>query len=149
MKSFFNVADNKELVNRINKLTPENKAQWGKMNVSQMLAHAQVPLKAAIGESKLKRGLMGFLFGKIAKKQLMKAEDFKRNLPTDPNFLVKDERNFEEEKARLIALIKRVEKAGASSLAVNPHPFFGKMTETEWDTLQYKHLDHHLRQFGA
>jgi hypothetical protein len=149
MKSFFNPADNDELITRINKLNPDTKPEWGKMKASQMLAHCQVPLKVAIGESKLKRGLMGLLFGKIAKKQLMKAEDFKRNLPTAPSFVVKDERVFEDEKNNLISLVKKVKDKGVASLTVNPHPFFGKLTENEWDTLQWKHLDHHLRQFGV
>lgn len=149
MQSFFNETDNNQLVDRINKLTPESKAGWGKMGVSQMLAHCQPPLKVAIGEAKLKPGIMGFLFGKMAKKQLMKPGDFKKNLPTAPSFIVKEERVFEEEKNKLISLIKKVKDTGASALTVNPHPFFGKMTETEWDTLQWKHLDHHLRQFGV
>jgi hypothetical protein len=149
MKSYFNVSDNNELIDRINKLRKETKGEWGKITVSQMLAHCQVPLSVAIGETKLKRGLFGILFGKIAKKQLVKQEDFKKKLPTAPSFVIKDERIFEEEKDKLINLVKKVKDKGASALTVNPHPFFGKLTEIEWYILQWKHLDHHLRQFGV
>lgn len=88
MKSFFNVSDHNELIDRINKLRKETKGEWGKMTVSQMLAHCQVPLSVAIGETKLKRGLFGILFGRIAKKQLVKQEDFKKkNYPLHPALL--------------------------------------------------------------
>ncbi len=34
-------------------------------------------------------------------------------------------------------------------LSKDPHPFFGNLNSEEWDTLNWKHLDHHLRQFGV
>ncbi|MBK0378253.1 hypothetical protein [Mucilaginibacter segetis] len=70
MESIFNEADNKKLIDRINRLTPASRALWGKMNVSQMLAHSQMPVKIAFEEIQLKGGLMGLLFGKMAKKKL-------------------------------------------------------------------------------
>ncbi|MEO8148379.1 MAG: DUF1569 domain-containing protein [Bacteroidia bacterium] len=149
MKSLFNQSDTKEIIDRINRLTPETKAQWGKMNVSQMLAHAQAPLHIATDKLKLKRGLIGILFGRIAKKQLMKPEPFKKNLPTAPEFVRKDERVFKAEKENLIDSINSFTKAGSSGITKEAHPFFGKMTAEEWDILQWKHLDHHLRQFGV
>jgi len=29
------------------------------------------------------------------------------------------------------------------------HPFFGKMTSQQWSKAMYKHIDHHLQQFGV
>jgi len=149
MKSVFNPSVTKEIIDRIESLTPDAQAEWGKMNVAQMLAHAQEPLKVACGELKLKRGFIGILFGSLAKKSLLKKEPFKKHLPTDPNFIVKDNRNFEEEKDKLISLVNRFAKDGPEGITKDPHPFFGKLTVEEWDTLQWKHLDHHLRQFGV
>ncbi len=149
MKSLFNTTYNQELIARINKLNPDTKPLWGKMRVEQMLAHSQTPLLIALGEQKLKGGLMAFLFGKIAKKQLVKDEPFKKNLPTAPSFIVKNERNFYEEKNKLTGLVQRFGKSNADEIAERPHPFFGKLTADEWNTLQWKHLDHHLRQFGV
>ena len=148
MKSLFDTAVTQEIVDRINKLTPDTKALWGKMRVEQMLAHAQTPLHIALGDKKFKGGLMAFLFGKIAKKNMVKDEPFKKNLPTAPSFVVKDERKFEEEKAGLIELVQRFSKEQKEKLDSRPHSFFGNLTADEWNTLQYKHLDHHLRQFG-
>ena len=150
MKSLFNTSDNAEVINRINRLTSNSKAEWGKMNVGQMLTHAQRPLRVALDELKLKRTLVGLLFGGMAKKKLARGEEpFSKNLPTDKNFVVTDQRNADEEKKNLIALVQRFAKAGPAGLSRDAHPFFGYMTTQEWDTLMWKHLDHHLRQFGA
>lgn len=149
MQSLFDSNTNEGIINRINSLTVYSKNEWGKMNVSQMLKHSQQPLLVAFGDKKLKRGLMGILFGNMAKKTLLKPEQFKRNLPTDPSFLVKDQKEFEEEKQKLIELVKRFAASGPAGICKDPHPFFGKLTVDEWDILQIKHLDHHLRQFGV
>lgn len=149
VKSLFDPKENDEIVNRINKVTANKKPLWGKMNAGQMLQHCQIPLKVAFGEMKLKRGLIGFLFGGIAKKQLLKEEPFKPNLPTAPEFIVKNDPAFDEAKTKLIELVKKFSSGGPSKLTQDPHPFFGKLNTEEWDKLQWKHLDHHLRQFGV
>ena len=149
MKSLFNIADNQEMITRINRLTANAKAGWGKMSVDQMLVHTQRPLKVAFGELKLKRTLIGVLFGGMAKKKLTSDEPWKKNLPTDKNFIVTDHRNFNDEKKNLIALVQRFGQAGPSGISKEPHPFFGHMTTQEWDALMWNHLDHHLTQFGV
>ncbi len=149
MKSLFDQNNSKEIICRINNLKPDSEALWGRMNVAQMLTHVQTPLMVLFGEMKLKRGLIGMLFGSIAKKQLTGEKPFKQNLPTAPKFVVSDSRNFEEEKKKIINMIERFTSLGEKSIANKNHPFFGNMTTEEWDNLQWKHLDHHLRQFGA
>lgn len=148
MKSIFSQSDISEFIERINRLTPQSNPQWGKMDAAQMLAHCQAPLLVALGELKLKRGLMGILFGSMAKKKLTGPSDFSKNLPTAPSFLIKEKRNFETEKKALISLISKFPKVGPEAITKEAHPFFGSMTPYEWDILQTKHLDHHLKQFG-
>lgn len=149
MKSLFDPAVTREMIDRINKLTRDSKPLWGKMTVAQMLAHMQPPLRVALGEQHLKKGLMGFLFGSIAKRQMVNETPFKKNLPTAPSFLVKEEKNFEEEKNKLTYLVKRFSNEPRHSLDTRVHPFFGKLSADEWNILHWKHLDHHLRQFGV
>ena len=150
MKSIFNSSDNMEIVNRIGRLTSSSKPEWGKMSVDQMLGHAQRPLLVALGELRLKRSLVGFLFGGMAKKKLAQGEEpFSRNLPTNKNFIVTDHPNIDEGKKTLVALVRKFAQVGPGGITKEPHPFFGKMTTQEWDTLMCKHLDHHLRQFGV
>jgi hypothetical protein len=147
MKSLFNTSDSSKIIERIENLKPDSQAQWGKMRVDQMLAHCQAPFKVAFAELPLKRGLIGVLFGGMAKKQLAGPKPFKPNLPTHPKFVVADQRVFNDEKGKLILYIKRFN--APSAIVLDKHPFFGKMNPQEWDNLMWKHLDHHLRQFGA
>ena len=149
MKSLFNERDSNEIINRISTLTSEIKPQWGKMSAAQMMAHVQMPLKVAVGEVKLKRGLIGILFGRIAKNKLAGEVPFSRNLPTDKNFIIRNQPGFEEERQLLVSIVRRFQQLGPDGLSKEPHPFFGKLTVQEWDNLMWKHLDHHLRQFSV
>ena len=149
MKSIFIKEYNDEIIGRINKLTSDAKPQWGKMNAGQMLAHCTVGVRIAFGEQKLKRVFIGILFGRLAKKILVNDKPFRHSSPTAKEFIIAGDRNFEEEKARLISYVMRFAKDGEKVLRKEPHPFFGKLTTTEWDGLMWKHLDHHLRQFGV
>jgi len=148
MKSLFDPSVNKEMINRIQKLDAQKSPVWGKMTVAQMVTHAQKPFKVAFEELRLKRGLPGILFGGIARRQITKPKPFQKNLPTDKNFVIKNHPDFEAEKDNLIHYVEKFSKVGPKGITQKPHPFFGKMTTSEWDALMYKHLDHHLRQFG-
>lgn len=147
-ESLFDPAGNQAVLARIQKLRGDAKPQWGKMDAARMVAHGAVGLKLAMGDMKLKRVLIGLLFGRMAKKQLLRPEPFKRGLPTAREFRIQSTRGFETERAELVALVKRF-AAGPSVLTKEAHPFFGELTTQEWDALQWKHLDHHLRQFGV
>lgn len=149
MKSLFDPTENQNIIKRIQKLSPSSTAQWGKMNVAQMLTHCQQPILVAYGELKLKRNFMGVLFGSMVKRMLLKEEIYKPGMPTAKQFIVTDQREFEKEKKLLIDLIQRFSKQGSDGIRKDPHPFFGKLTAEEWDLMQWKHLDHHLRQFAA
>lgn len=149
MNSLFDPAHNQEIIDRIHTLTPASRAQWGKMNVSQMLAHCQQPLRVAYGELQLKRNFLSILLGGLVKRMLLKDENpFRKNSPTAKSFIMMDAYDFETEKKKLIEQVQRFSK-GPDVIRKDPHPFFGKLTNQEWDILQWKHLDHHLRQFAA
>ena len=146
MQSLTDTQYNAEIINRINSLMPDTKPVWGKMSSAQMMAHCVEAMRSAYGETKLKRVLMGRLFGKMAKKSIVSDKPFKHGLPTDKSFVIKENKNFEEEKSKLIGYVK---KYNTELLTKNSHPFFGDMSTNEWDRLTAKHLDHHLRQFGV
>jgi transposase InsO family protein len=73
----------------------------------------------------------------------------RRNSPTTKDLLIHDDRSLESETARLRQLIDRFAKGGPAGCTTHPHSFFGPLTPVEWSALMYKHLDHHLRQFGV
>ncbi len=149
-RNLFDEKTSAHFIDRIQKLTPETNALWGKMNVSQMLLHCQKPFLIAKGDLVPKPNpIIKFLFGKSAKKQLVSGVPFKKSLPTFPEAIITDKREFEKEKAGLIKTISDFQKSGDNGLTKNQHPFFGDMSVSDWNMLMTQHLDHHLRQFGA
>jgi hypothetical protein len=149
MNTLFNTELSSKIIERINHLNASSQRQWGKMNVSQMFAHCSATLESALGNKQEKREFMGYLFGKIAKKQVLKNKPFKKNIPTAKLFKMTEDKNFEAEKKKLISLIHKFSEAGAGGIGKYPHPFFGEMSAEERGILQLKHLDHHLSQFGV
>lgn len=147
--SLFDPVGLQAMLARLDALRTDSKRQWGKMDVAQMLAHCQQPLRVALGELKLKRMLIGILFGRLAKKKLLAPKPWKPGMPTAPEFKIVDARDFAREKTALRALVERFGKGGPAALTKLPHPFFGPLTTEEWQALQWRHLDHHLRQFGC
>jgi Protein of unknown function (DUF1569) len=147
VRNIFNNAVKDDMVQRINKLTAESQPLWGKMNVAQMLAHVQVPIGVGLGKYTVRRTLMGRIFGPMAKKILYNDKPFKRNLPTDPSFaMISQQKDFKTEKQNLLKLLAEFK---SDSLIDTPHPFFGKLTKDQWSIGTWKHLDHHLQQFGV
>lgn len=149
MKNLFDKETHTEIINRISKLTPQSQRQWGKMTVSQMLAHCKEAFKVPLSNKKLPRIFMGRLIGWAFKKMLYNDKPWKRNLPTAPNFLIKDDRDFEKEKQELTELINRFYNGGPANVGKFPHPMFGTYTSEQWGKSMYKHLDHHFTQFGV
>jgi hypothetical protein len=80
---------------------------------------------------------------------MVSEEPFKKNLPTDPSFVVKHDPDFYESQQELKTLIEKLYNTDKNELVQRKHPFFGKLTIDEWGLLNYKHFDHHLRQFGV
>jgi hypothetical protein len=149
MKSMFETGTLNDILQRIDKLQPTAQRQWGKMDVAQMLAHCSAALETATGERVLPRVFIGRLLGPIIKPVFLGEKPFARNAPTDKHFIVSDARNFNTEKNRLLKLAKRFGEGGEAKCTTHPHSFFGRFTPQEWSIAMYKHLDHHLRQFGA
>lgn len=149
MASIYNTKDNQELIERLNKLTPESQALWGKMSVDQMLSHCIAPIDVALGNSQLKKPnlLIGFL-GKMMKNKIINGNVFKKNSPTAPSFIREKSYDFDITRNELIEKVQQF-KQGASAIKCDKHPFFGKMSVEDWDKLQWKHLNHHLEQFGV
>lgn len=137
------------IIRRLRSLTPKSSRIWGKMTVAQMLAHLSVGLEMAVGDIRLKQGLFGKIFARFARESAFGDKPIARNLPTGPEFIIKDDRDLDVELRRLLTLIDRFATGGPEKCTTAPHAFFGRLTPEEWSRLQWKHIDHHLRQFGA
>jgi hypothetical protein len=150
MKTLYDATLAEEIKRRIVQLRPDSERQWGKMNAGQAAAHLAVSLESALADEPTPRNLLGRIVGGLIK-PLALGDDapMRRNTPTVKSFIVADERDLDAERARLFALIDRFVAGGRAGCTTQPHSFFGRLTADEWGILMYKHLDHHLRQFGA
>jgi hypothetical protein len=137
------------LIARLERLRPDSPALWGRMNVAQMLAHCCIPYDQLEGRIGGGPWLMRFLARHFFRKSAVGEEPFKKNLPTPKTFIVADPRDFERERARLMAFIRAVHSQDAAAFEGRRHDTFGVLTAREWSNLIYKHLDHHLQQFGV
>ncbi len=146
VKNLFDPTVKEEIVSRINNLKPATQRKWGQMDVAQMLAHLQQPLKVAYGEHNCKGNFLIKTLSVFFKSNLYNDKPFARNLPTDKTFKIADSRNFIDEKERLLELVNVFAE---EKLTGQPHPVFGRLTPEQWSRSQWKHLDHHLQQFGV
>jgi hypothetical protein len=149
MKSIFDKDTRTEVINRIDSLTNQSKAHWGKMTASQMVKHCELCEEYYHGIIEVKRSTLGRLIGKTAIKGILKDESssFTKNAPTSSQLKVTDASlDLETEKTKWKRLI---ENYGSFEKEKFTHWFFGEMTKQQLGQFIYKHCDHHLRQFGA
>ena len=146
MKTTLNKADREDLIRRIEMLHADSTPRWGKMNPYQMAKHCSQWEEMALGHAKYKRMFLGYLFGKIALKDMLKDEPVKPNLPTVPSFRITGSGDVDDEKAKWISLLREQDNLRLETIV---HPFFGKMTPEQTGFIAYKHADHHLKQFGC
>ena len=151
MQNVFDAKDAQEYINRINNLTPETQRKWGKMSVDQVLAHLNVAYDLTFTPEKFPKPsfIAKFLLSKFVKPKITNEIPYKQSLPTSPVFIIADERNFEEEKTKLIGNIHRVQQLGREAFEGKENINFGKMTAQCWNNMFAKHLNHHLEQFGV
>jgi len=149
VKSLFIKTDVDEIIARINALTPETQRQWGKMTITQMMAHCTYGIEVAVGDKYASRTLVGKLIGGFFKSMTTNDKSFGHGSPTHPDYIIANPDTFEEEKTKLINVVNKFYDGGKPGVTDKPHAFFGHLTPTEWGSLMYKHTDHHLRQFGA
>ncbi|SFL98615.1 Protein of unknown function [Gracilibacillus orientalis] len=149
MNNIFEITYTNEILNRIEKLNVNSQPNWGKMDVAQMLAHCSYFQDIAMGYSLPPRGWLDVLVGKFAKPIFYNDKPLAHNMSTIPTILITCKKDFEIEKEKLKQKIITFQKNGPEACKGRPHPFFGKLTCEQWGKGIYKHLDHHLKQFGV
>jgi hypothetical protein len=153
VKDLFDPTLAEDIKQRILRLQPESERRWGNMPLAQTLAHCTSGVQMATGVLNPKRApfpanVLGLLI-----KPLVFGDDkpMRRNSPSSPELFPAHATlgDFERERARLIAAIDGFVTQGAAGCSQHPHPFFGRLKPEQWAILMYKHVDHHLRQFGV
>ncbi len=147
MKNLFTDEGFDEIQNRLETLTEQSSRQWGKMTPGQMAHHCQLPFNVML--EKVDYGLKpNFLVNLLFKKSMYSDKLWRKNMPTVPSFKETEQRDLNTEKANLNELLVEFGSQRERS-DWKPHPAFGEMTKEQWGKMQYKHLDHHFRQFGV
>ncbi len=150
MKNIFNAQVVSEIVSRINKLNASTQPQWGKMSVGQMLAHCNITYEMVYDNIHQKPNAFVKLMLKLfVKSKVVGESSYQKNGQTAPQFIIKEDKNFNIEKERLIAYLQKTQGLGEGYFEGRESHSFGKLTVTEWNNMFYKHIDHHLRQFGV
>ena len=148
--SIFTKSVSDALAQRIGKLTPTTSAQWGNMNVSQMLAHCNVTYELVFDNKHNKpNGLTKFILKLLIKNTMVNDKPYKYNSQTAPVFIIKSDKDFNVEKNRLIQYISKTQELGADYFDNKESHSFGPLSKSEWNNMFYKHLDHHLKQVGV
>lgn len=147
MNTVFNSSDREALYGRMNTLTLERTPLWGRMSCGQMLAHLTDGVRMTLGELAVqpKRGPLRLAPIRHA---VIHWLPFPKGAPTAPELLVRRAEDCAVEIAELRAVMERM-ALRAGTPVWKEHPAFGRMTERDWGVLVYRHVDHHLRQFGA
>lgn len=139
-----------QITERINRLSNESRPEWGKMDAGQMCAHCADALEVMNGERELgPTPLVARIFKGAIRKAVVGDKPFRKNSPTHPDYLEREPRDLDEHRRRLIEVVGRFVEEDEETAAAREHPAFGQMTREERGWSMYKHLDHHLSQFGV
>ena len=150
IQNIYSAPVSEQFIARIEKISANTPNQWGKMNASQMMAHCNVSYDMAFDDNyKKSNALLRFILKNLAKKGLVNDAPLSKNSSTATEMVIKTEKDFDVEKGKLLSNVKNLVTKGEDYFHLKDHPGFGVMTKDEWNNFYYKHLDHHLTQFGV
>ena len=149
MKTIFEKDGFSEVLERLDRLSPQSQAKWGSMNVAQMLAHCNAFQDIPMQKTQSERDFIGRFVGPFIRPMMYIDKPLPHDLSTIASIKMTDEKNFDVEKITLKSKLQEFYEAGPNSCDGVIHPFFGKLTGEQWGKGVYKHLDHHFQQFGV
>jgi hypothetical protein len=148
MKSFWDEATREEICRRVDRLSADATPQWGRFNAAQMLAHLNDAMRLAIGELRVEPKQTP-LRRPLIKQLVIYVAPWPHGAPTAPELLARcDHASFAEEQPAFREIARRL-AAKPTTETWPKHPAFGALTHRAWGVLEYRHCDHHLRQFSV
>ena len=147
MKTLWEPAVREELLGRFARLHPDQRPVWGQMTSAQMVAHCTDPMRAAMGEMKVE-AKSGPFRKPWLRYLVIYWMPWPKGAPTAPEFIHSEPGVLEDNLSAMRATVDRF-VARATSGGFEDHPAFGRVPLKDWGCLMYRHLDHHLRQFGV
>lgn len=150
-KSLHNQEDFLEIKQRISILKPDAERKWGRMTAAQMLTHCSQVLKVPMKRTVLPKTFFLFRWVGILTKYEMKTfnNGIPPNMPTFKKLIINFDCDFDVSKRELLKTLDEYEEFRRHRKMLSKHELFGKMTDENWGFLEYKHLNHHLKQFSV
>ncbi len=149
--NLFDETKRAELIARINLLTPESKALWGNLSVGDMFCHCLDGSKMALGEIAA-TDRSNFFTRSFVKFLVVYVVPIPKGAAAPPEINPHESgtkpQDFEKERQLLIDDINNFANLQANDFK-GKHHVFGKLTHHQWSRLGYKHINHHLKQFGV
>ena len=145
-KSLYDPEVYRETTERISRLSTETKPQWGKMDVAQMMAHNTEILDVFNGKPLLNTPFLAKLFKGMIKRMVVGEKPYPKNSKTHPQYIKTGEKDFSTEKQNLLNALNKMRESEGEKIE---HALFGVLNTDEKGWSLYKHLDHHLTQFGV
>jgi hypothetical protein len=146
MASFRNETARTQLIDRLHRLDCTAKPQWGKLDAPRMICHLGDTVAMALGELQTVPANRTAFQRFPLKHLILYVLPFPKSVLTAPELLSTAPGDFAADRQRLLARIDRLAALPQGMGTV--HPFFGPLNNEEWNSLQWKHVDHHLKQFG-
>lgn len=147
MKSVFHPAVHRELQERVQRLTSHKQPRWGKMSAAQVVAHLTDSLRMASGELEVAPKKVPIRFSPL-KELVIYVLPIPKGVPTSPELIARKPGEWTAEIADLREQLNGLVERGTEALAPS-HPAFGTLSPKQWGVVVYRHMDHHLRQFGV
>ncbi|MFA9211385.1 MAG: DUF1569 domain-containing protein [Moraxellaceae bacterium] len=150
METLFDKQTVEKCIKRIESLSLTSKSKWGKMNAAEMLDHCSKTMEIARNQRHIKRIFLSYILGQFIKKKFFDQSDTPKNSPTHSSFISHVEtETIDKYKLVLIGHLNAFCEGGENACTNQAHAFFGKLSKQQWGMGMYKHLDHHLQQFGV
>jgi len=133
---------------RLDRLTAQQRPLWGKMDAGRMVVHLTAQLRAGLGELQCapkKTPMNNWLMRRL----VIYVIPWPKGTPTAPEFLTQPTSTWDEDVAALRSAMDRFAARGEGGPWTTDHPAFGRLTGRMWGVLAWRHMDHHLRQFGV
>jgi hypothetical protein len=148
MKTMWESGRQQEIRDRVARLRPDARGAWGKLSAPGMVCHLADSLKMALGDFPVAPKHFPIRYPPL-KQFIIYVAPFPKSAPTAPELLARPPAAWQTDLAELRALVDRFVARGAEATPWPEHPAFGKLSRRAWGVLTYRHMDHHLRQFGA
>ncbi len=150
LPNIFTKEVSEKIIQRITNLKHNTNANWGKMSVDQMLAHCNVTYEMAYENiHKKPNAFIKFVLKMLVKNVVVNEKPCAKNNKTAPQFIMKGCKDFDLERKKLMDYVTKTQQLGENHFDNNESHSFGILNKTEWNNMFYKHLDHHLTQFGV